>query len=284
MMNPLNNSSPRYELKDHLKLFFGISLGIFLFVLFFQPFGFVRPDVDEKLLYNAGLGGITFFMMWIFRIMIPFAFRGFSSFEKWNIPSQTLTYGLILVFNSLAYVFYIRYVGPLRMSMFLIFKIVLVGLVPVVALSTADTRKSLNQLLHALIEKNKNLTTRLSDPAEKPKAVEVFTSENKSEIVQIPVDDLVLIKSADNYVEIVYKDDESLQQKLIRNTLKNIETQLKNYSEIIRCHRTYIVNKKYVHDFTRGYTGYRLKLSGYKEEIPVSRQYLLTVKDAITTT
>ena len=283
-MNSLNNPSPKYDLKEHLKLFFGISLGIFLFVLFFQPFGNVRPDIDEKLLYNAGMGGITFLMMWIFRIVIPYTFRGFSSFEKWNIHSETLVYGLIIVFNSLAYVFYIRYVGPLRMSMFLIFKIALVGLVPVVVLNTADTRKSLNQLMHALIEKNKNLTTRISDSEEDPKAVEVFASENKSEIVQIPVDDLMLVKSADNYVELVYKDQEKLQQKLIRNTLKNIESQLKNYSEIIRCHRTFIVNKKFVQDFTRGYTGYRLKLSGYQEEIPVSRQYLLTVKDAITTT
>ena len=93
----------------------------------------------------------------------------------------------------------------------------------------------------------------------------------------------MLIKSADNYIEILYKDNEKLQLRLIRNTLKNIEAQLKKYSEFIRCHRTYIINKKFVLDFTRGYTGYRLRLTGYNEQIPVSRQYLLMVKDAIAT-
>src|SRR4030043_459168 len=283
-MNTLNKSNPVYNLKEQLKLFFSISLGIYLFILFFQPFGNVRPDIDEKLLYNAGLAGISYFMMWIFRIMIPSTYPKFSNYEKWNIGSKTMIYALIWFFNTLAFVFYIRYVGPLRMSMYLVFKISLVSLVPIIILIATDARKSLNQLVQALIEKNKKITGLLSDSEEKVKAVEVFTSENKSEIIKLPIDDLVLIKSADNYVEILYNDNEKIQQRLIRNTLKNIETQLKEYSDIIRCHRTYIVNKKYVRDFTRGYTGYRLKLSGYNEEIPVSRQYLLMVKDAITST
>lgn len=277
-----NKSKPVYNLKEQLKLFFSISLGMYLFILFFQPFGPVRPDIDEKLLYNAGLAGITYFMMWIFHIMIPSTFPKFSDFEKWDISSKTMIYTFIWFFNALAFVFYIRYVGPLRMSMYLIFKIALVSLVPIVVLSATDTRQSLNQLLQALIEKNKKLTTLISDSEERVKAVEVISSENKSEIIKLQINDLVLIKSADNYIEILYKENEKIQQKLIRNTLKNIEAQLKEYSDIIRCHRTYIVNKKYVRDFTRGYTGYRLKLSDYNEEIPVSRQYLLTVKDAIT--
>ena len=280
-MTTINKTKPIYNLKEQLKLFFSISLGIYLLILFFQPFGNVRPDINEKFLYNAGLAGITYFMMWIFRIMISSTFPKFLNFEKWNIDPNTMTYTLIWFFNTVSFVFYIRYVGPLRMSMFLIFKIALVSLVPVIVLITADTHKSLNQLLQALIEKNKKLTAQLSDSEEKAKAIEIIASENKSEIIKLQIDDLVLIKSADNYVEILYNDNEKIQQKLIRNTLKNIEAQLKKYSDIIRCHRTYIINKKYVRDFTRGYTGYRLKLSGYNEEIPVSRQYLLLVKDAI---
>ena len=167
--------------------------------------------------------------------------------------------------------------------MYLIFKIALVSLAPVVILVTLDTRKSTNKLLHTLIEKNKKITSLLTASEEQNTPFEVFTSENKSEIIKLRIDDLVLIKSADNYIEILYKDNEKLQLRLIRNTLKNIEAQLKKYSEFIRCHRTYIINKKFVLDFTRGYTGYRLRLTGYNEQIPVSRQYLLMVKDAIAT-
>jgi hypothetical protein len=258
---------------------------MYFFILFFQPFGNVRPDMNEIFLYNAGLAGITYFMMWIFRIVIPYTFHGFSRFEKWNISSEKMIYALIWFFNSVAFIFYIRWVGPLRMSMYLIFKIALVSLAPVVILVTTDTRKSMNQLLHTLIEKNKRISALLTDTGEeKSNPFEVFTSENKSEIIKLRVDDLVLIKSADNYIEILYKDNEKIQQKLMRNTLKNIEAQLKKYSEFIRCHRTYIVNKNFVLDFTRSYTGYRLRLSGYNEEIPVSRQYLLLVKDAIAAT
>jgi hypothetical protein len=204
-MNLQNYPSALDELKTQLKLFFSISLGIYLFILFFQPFGNVRPDINEKLLYNAGLAGITYFIMWIFRIVIPYLFHGFSHFEKWNITSEKMIYALIWLFNSLAFIFYIRWVGPLRMSMYLIFKIALVSLAPVVILVTLDTRKSTNKLLHTLIEKNKKITSLLTASEEQNTPFEVFTSENKSEIIKLRIDDLVLIKSADNYIEILYK-------------------------------------------------------------------------------
>src|SRR4030043_21552 len=115
-MNTLNKSNPVYNLKEQLKLFFSISLGIYLFILFFQPFGNVRPDIDEKLLYNAGLAGISYFMMWIFRIMIPSTYPKFSNYEKWNIGSKTMIYALIWFFNTLA--FYLILKKRLKLSKF----------------------------------------------------------------------------------------------------------------------------------------------------------------------
>lgn len=283
-MDTLNKQKISVSLKEQLQQFFGISLGIFLFILFFQPFGNLRPDVDEKLLFYAGLGGISFLFTWLFRIVLPWFFPEIKGAVKWNISSDIMIYTLIWIFNSLAFVFYIRYVGPEKMSMFLVFKITLVSLAPVIALKIKDEKISLKNLSQALMEKNNKLHMLITETYENIKSVEVFTSENKSEIIKIDIDELILIKSADNYVEIFYRDNNKLHQKLIRNTLKNIEVQLKKYPAFIRCHRTYIINKKYVRDFKKNYTGYFLKLSEFNDDIPVSRQYVIPVKEAITTT
>ena len=55
------------SLKEELALFLSISFGVFLFVLFFQPFSFDTFDFNNRLLVVAGLSAIVFlfmFLMW----------------------------------------------------------------------------------------------------------------------------------------------------------------------------------------------------------------------------
>jgi DNA-binding LytR/AlgR family response regulator len=108
-----------------------------------------------------------------------------------------------------------------------------------------------------------------------------LTSESNTENLNLLVAELALVKSADNYVEIVYKEDDVLKKKLIRNTLKNIELQIKPYSNFIRCHRICIVNMHFIEKLNRNYSNHWLTIKGYPEQIPVSRQYLLKLKEAI---
>jgi DNA-binding LytR/AlgR family response regulator len=93
--------------------------------------------------------------------------------------------------------------------------------------------------------------------------------------------DIAIIKSADNYVEIVYKEGNIFRKSLIRNTLKNIELQLKEYPNFICCHRICIVNKIYIEKLTKRFDTYWLTLKEFNEQIPVSRQYLLKLRESI---
>ncbi|HEY3389606.1 MAG TPA: LytTR family transcriptional regulator DNA-binding domain-containing protein, partial [Prolixibacteraceae bacterium] len=63
--------------------------------------------------------------------------------------------------------------------------------------------------------------------------------------------------------------------------LKNIEQQLKPYPNFIRCHRICIVNTYYIEKLNRKFSNYWLTIKGSEELIPVSRQYLLKLKEAI---
>jgi DNA-binding LytR/AlgR family response regulator len=66
---------------------------------------------------------------------------------------------------------------------------------------------------------------------------------------------------------------------MIRNTLKNIEQQLSEFNIFIRTHRTSLVNIQYINKLNKNFNTYWLSLDNTKETIPVSRQYLLSVKN-----
>ena len=108
-----------------------------------------------------------------------------------------------------------------------------------------------------------------------------LTSGNRAEKVKMTLDRLLFVRSAENYVEIHFLDKGDAKMKLLRTTLKAIESQLSPYPGILRCHRTCLVNQEKIDELKRDKGGYSLKLSSVNEELPVSRQYLLQVKDYV---
>ena len=108
-----------------------------------------------------------------------------------------------------------------------------------------------------------------------------FESENKTDYFHLFLEQLILIKSANNYIEVIYKKEGSINKKLIRNTMKSTENLLKKYKDMIRCHRSCIVNKNYIKKVSRSSDGLILNLFDYPQEIPVSRQYVIRVKEAL---
>ena len=61
----------------------------------------------------------------------------------------------------------------------------------------------------------------------------------------------------------------------------SIENQLRLHPDMVRCHRTCIINIGSVEKLQRTAQGTKLWVIDYDEEIPVSRQYLLGVKAAL---
>jgi DNA-binding LytR/AlgR family response regulator len=112
------------------------------------------------------------------------------------------------------------------------------------------------------------------------KKIEI-SSENYADRLEVLASNLAFIKSADNYVEIAYTEDNTLKKKLLRNTLTNIEDQLSICASFIRCHRICIVNKHFVVRLNKTFNKHWLTLKGTDEEIPVSRQYLLKLREAL---
>jgi len=102
-------------------------------------------------------------------------------------------------------------------------------------------------------------------------AINDETGETK---LLLNIDNLLYIQSADNYVEVNYLEDNSAQKILIRNSLKNIETEFLN-TPIIRCHRSFMLNTKKIESAKKTTAGFEVKLKELTNtSIPVSRSYV----------
>lgn len=269
--------------KNELVILFFISVGVFLFILFFQPFPLDKLDYNERLLYVTGFGGITF--LWGYIVIVfttVLSPKWFKKSKQESGPSFILSV-ILLVLTVTSFAFYIRYVGKTYMSLYIMFKTVLVCLLPVIILVILYKNKSLERIIEILQIQNKLYLLKIKEYelSGEDEKVDIY-SDNKTDKLSLKYRNLVSIKSADNYIEIYFMEKDQVEKKLLRNTLKNIEEELAHRKSFIRCHRTSIINVLYIDKLVKSYSGYSLKMSCFEDEIPVSRQYLMQVKEAIS--
>lgn len=266
------------DLKYNLRLSTGISIGMFLFYLFFQPLDLRNEDFNNRLVIIAGFGFITFFILGLGLIFLPWIFPRFFQTGKWNLIRDVIFNGIIWILISTANTFYARYVGLIEITYHSMFKLLLLGLAPVAILVVVNQNKILKRYLQNALELTKMLE---SDDEDKEHIDEeiILESENLSESIKLHINDLILVKSANNYIEVFWKAGDSIEKKLLRNTLTKIENQLKPYPDFLRCHRTSLVNGMYIRKLSGVGHALQLQLTYMDESIPVSRQYALSVKE-----
>ena len=269
-------------IKKLFGLFITISFGIFLFVLFFQPFPIDYFDFNNYLVFLGGLSMIVFLLLILVKVILHFLFHITDDVERQPPLPHFLSNFLLFILSSVAFAFYLRYVGSVHISFFIMVKICVICLVAPVTLWLYDLTGKLKTYNIDLIKEKKQIQKLLEKYEEDylNKTVD-FVSENGKEVLPLLISDVVLIKSADNYVEVIYKELDGFKKKLIRNTMKGIEQQIRMYSNFIRCHRACIVNTHFIEGLHKNYNSYHLSLKTYEEKIPVSRQYLLKIREVV---
>ena len=269
--------------KDEMVRLFIISFAVFIFILFFQPFPLGMLDYNNRLLYVTGFGAIYFVLAWLIFILLPITFPDSFKLKEWESGPPIILVVILLCITTTAFTFYIRYVGMAPLSIYIVFKIVLVCLLPLIIMKMLYKMKSMETEISILQKENRACIEKMIEE-EKVAGEEQFeiVSENKSEKLSLKFKDVVLVKSADNYIEIIYLVNDMVEKRMVRNTLKSIESQLIVQKRFVRCHRTRIVNTLFIEKLQRDFGGYYIKMNCFEEKIPVSRQFLLQVKAAIS--
>lgn len=122
---------------------------------------------------------------------------------------------------------------------------------------------------HKLHEKKKeNKEEAMASPAvEKIK----LTGDYQREEIQLFPDELYMITSAGNYIKVFHWQKGKLVYSIIRSTLKKTEETLLGHPNFFKCHRAFIINLDKVVQVEGTAQGYKIRIEGQEELIPVSR-------------
>lgn len=104
------------------------------------------------------------------------------------------------------------------------------------------------------------------------KGMLLFHSENGKHKVNIKPENLMYMKSEDNYIDIYHIQDGEVKRTLVRNSLKNLEREISQLSALVRCHRSYMVNQKKINQIITVNRQTQLILDN-SLTIPVSKKY-----------
>lgn len=124
-------------------------------------------------------------------------------------------------------------------------------------------------------EKGKRLQELEEGHADTYKKQEVISFYDEKNELRLSVkrEHLLYLESADNYVCVWYLNKGQLAKFMLRNSLKNMEEHLAD-TDVLRCHRSYMVNFDQVKVLRRGKDGVYLELGIEKvPDIPISKTY-----------
>jgi hypothetical protein len=157
-----------------------------------------------------------------------------------------------------------------------LYSAMLVGAVPVLFFSLINLRYL---FVEEFIQEYR--TTTEPDNAKTNEKIIVIGSKLKKEDLSFYPSQFVYAESDGNYVVFHLETEGGSKEVMIRNSISDIESQLSSVPYIIRTHRAFIVNVRRVNSKMGNTLGYRLKLKGSSEVIPVSRQNILRFDEVI---
>lgn len=141
----------------------------------------------------------------------------------------------------------------------------LIGIIPF-AFFTAVNHRYLFASDEALKEENT-----IHEPGKPAEVLVKISSQLKKEELSFYPREFLYAMSEGNYVNFYLFRDNHFKKEVIRNSISNIEKQLSSYPYLYRTHRAFIVNINKIRVKKGNVLGYRLKLAGIDQEIPVSR-------------
>lgn len=102
--------------------------------------------------------------------------------------------------------------------------------------------------------------------------IQIFDEKGKMQL-SVRREHLLVIESADNYVCVWYMNGDAIRKMMVRTTLKQVAEQLAE-SNILRCHRSYIINLDRVRVLRREKEGIFVEfgIEGLPD-IPISKTY-----------
>jgi hypothetical protein len=260
------------SVKDRVFTAFIIAVFVYVFLLLFRPFGISKSDFNIPI-FLLGYFVITFLVLLFTFFVLPKVFKNFFDSEKWTVGKLMLLFivqlSMITILNWLYTTsFDSEIIRQLNFFSFISFTIS-VGVFPILFFVLIVER-----YLFKINQEVVNTLSHSIDKKEETKSVKLpIVSENKNESFEIDMECLLCIKSAGNYVDVYYLENDKTISKLIRTSLTKLDEYYIEFKNIQRCHRTHIVNLDNISEVTGNARNYNFHIDYLDFIIPVSRSF-----------
>lgn len=271
MLREIHRPCPQnYIIKNPLKGSVLLGIILFVFLVIYQPLG-AHPGLYFG--YQATMAIYILFSVAALSGMIIFlkSLKYFSDSKKWTLSKE-----LISIFLSLLSMGVAAYLAGFimedpshRLNWRTFFDSVtsafLIGIIPFLFFTSMNIRYWFYE------EQTLNIEPAAQGSSNENENPVNITSQLKKEELSFLPSEFIYAESEGNYVNFYLRKNNQIQRKVIRSSISSVEQQLSGIPFIFRTHRAFIVNLKEVRSSKGNTLGYRLKLSGVDEEIPVSR-------------
>lgn len=262
------------EKKDIWLFLFATLLFAILFVLIYQPAGYMRTNEAlshwNKHIYTA----IQFFAGFMILAISRFLFRHLHKKNEMSVMDMLLWIGGELVVISLTLTLIASLINAdENLEFYELLGRVSFNIASILVIPYAGT------ILILMLRERRMQIEALREYIEKQEEVRQETTENMNFYAlggklafSTHRINVLYIESADNYSNIHYINEGKEETFILHNSLKNLDNEEK-YPGLLRCHRGYMVNIGNVKLLRKEKDGLVIELSQGGKAIPVSRTY-----------
>lgn len=272
---------PRPE-QPRTRVVMAVGTGIFVavFLLFFRPFGLHEVDAS-KMAVVAGFGAVTTACMLVMYFVVPRLFPSWYREEAWIVGREIMDVLMTIVLIGVGNTFYSAWAFsmPITVQDLLTYQVITaaVGVFP----STFIVLLQASRYQALFAAGARTVEAELRAPAgHAPMERVVITDDEGKQQVDVPIDDLLLLTAADNYVQVTIRHALRPTAMLLRTSLRSIEERHPLPASLFRCHRSYIVNLDAVEHVTGNAQGYVLHLP-HDIRVPVARSRTTAIRDRL---
>lgn len=280
----MSSKKIQYTIKDFLakplpilvnfqeKLFLVVFCGIFatFFLFYFNPMNANHWQHDSPIgsfltVWSAGILGA------IVLAISQFFLRPKFNLSTFNVAQFSLW--LILEFWLLSLLFFFLFrekIVPLFEEYFFVLRsTVSITIIPyaIACLLLAVRKLSKKQPLVSTQPIAQQVPTA-------PLAQYSFKDESGKIMLAIKPQQLLCLKSESNYIAIFFLKNEKVEKKLIRSNLKKLSNELKVFPNLLRVHRSYMINLENIASVQRKKGSYQIELTKLPDmPLTVSEKY-----------
>ncbi len=287
----------KVDYKTYVFEMLGVALFISLFLYLIRPFGIANWE-GSLALHCIGFGVVTLAISLLFDSFLYYALGIRKDLPAWTFGKWLLSAACMLTllgFANYSYVHYLVYQSfqtwRIQGAFQMVYYTLLLGIFPLIfgGMMQQIRAQKANDIEATQVQQKLDPTFPQSPSATFPQSPNFRTShilslssQNKKEQLALSPDQILYLEAQQNYVEVCYleevDDKQVIQKKLLRNTLSQFEKQLVD-TNIIRCHRSFLVNITHIENVTGNAQGLKLTLQYLPDLIiPVSRKYIATLK------